>query len=78
MPLVIESFSWKHGIFIGASLRSESTCAMGRAEFKVEHDPMAMGPFVGYNMGKYLQHWLDMDDLGHKVFRKTWFLKCFS
>ncbi|EFO26602.1 phosphoenolpyruvate carboxykinase [Loa loa] len=67
IPLVTESLSWQHGVFMAASLRSESTCAKDYNELKVEHDPMAMGSFIGYNLGKYLQYWLDMDSLGHKV-----------
>lgn len=52
---------------MAASLRSESTYPKDHDELKVEHNPMAMGSFIGYNLGKYLQHWLDMDNLGHKV-----------
>lgn len=67
VPLVFESFSWQHGIFVGSCLKSEATAA---AEFKgkiVMHDPMAMRPFMGYNFGKYLQHWLSLNNGIHKV-----------
>ncbi|VDO25883.1 unnamed protein product [Onchocerca flexuosa] len=76
VPLVFESFSWQHGVFIGACLKSEATAA---AEFKgkiVMHDPMAMRPFMGYNFGKYLQHWLNLNNGIHKVpkiFHVNWF-----
>lgn len=67
VPLVFESFSWQHGVFVGACLKSEATAA---AEFKgkvVMHDPMAMRPFMGYNFGNYLQHWLSLNNGIHKV-----------
>uniref|UniRef100_A0A915PVG2 phosphoenolpyruvate carboxykinase (GTP) n=1 Tax=Setaria digitata TaxID=48799 RepID=A0A915PVG2_9BILA len=67
LPLVIESLSWQHGVFMAASLRSESTCAAGYKEMKIEHEPMGMGQYIGYNLGRYFQYWLDMDDLGHKL-----------
>ncbi|KAF7234030.1 hypothetical protein EG68_10251 [Paragonimus skrjabini miyazakii] len=76
IPLVLQSFDWKHGVMLGASLKSEATAA---AEFKgkvVMHDPMAMRPFVGYNFGKYLQHWLDLEKPGRKmplIFHVNWF-----
>jgi len=76
VPLVYESFSWPHGVFVGAALKSEATAA---AEFKgkeIMHDPMAMRPFMGYNFGSYLQHWLDMEQPGRtmpKIFHVNWF-----
>ncbi|CAG9538756.1 unnamed protein product [Cercopithifilaria johnstoni] len=76
VPLVFESFSWQHGVFVGACLKSEATAA---AEFKgkiVMHDPMAMRPFMGYNFGNYLQHWLNLNNGTHKVpkiFHVNWF-----
>uniref|UniRef100_A0A0R3RL79 Phosphoenolpyruvate carboxykinase [GTP] n=1 Tax=Elaeophora elaphi TaxID=1147741 RepID=A0A0R3RL79_9BILA len=76
VPLVFESFSWQHGVFVGACLKSEATAA---AEFKgkvVMHDPMAMRPFMGYNFGNYLQHWLSLNNGIHKVpkiFHVNWF-----
>ncbi|VDK62677.1 unnamed protein product [Anisakis simplex] len=78
VPLVYETFSWLHGVFVGACLKSETTAA---AEFKgksVMHDPMAMRPFMGYNFGKYLQHWISLDKPPHKVpkiFHVNWFRK---
>jgi len=58
VPLIYESFSWNHGVFIGGSVRSETTAA---AEFKgkaIMHDPFAMRPFFGYNFGHYMAHWI--------------------
>lgn len=76
VPLVVEANSWEHGVFLGAILKSEATAA---AEFKgrqIMHDPMAMRPFMGYNFGKYLQHWLSMEKDGRKmpkIFHVNWF-----
>ena len=76
VPLVFESFSWEHGVTVGACVKSEATAA---AEFKgkvIMHDPMAMRPFMGYNFGNYLQHWLDLDKPPHKlpkIFHVNWF-----
>lgn len=76
VPLVFESLSWAHGVYLGAALKSEATAA---AEFKgkqIMHDPMAMRPFVGYNFGQYLDHWLSMDQPDRhlpKIFHVNWF-----
>ncbi|CAL8070756.1 unnamed protein product [Calicophoron daubneyi] len=76
IPVVLQSFDWKHGVMLGAALKSEATAA---AEFKgkvVMHDPMAMRPFVGYNFGHYLDHWLKMEKSGRKmplIFHVNWF-----
>lgn len=76
VPLVIESLSWEHGVMLGASLKSETTAA---AEFKgksIMHDPMAMRPFMGYNFGHYLQHWLDFNKPPNKmpkIYHVNWF-----
>ncbi len=82
MPLVYESFNWQHGVFVGASMRSEATAA---AEFKgkqIMHDPFAMRPFFGYNFGNYLSHWLSFGkkDGLHlpKIYHVNWFLKDFQ
>ncbi|KAF7638792.1 hypothetical protein Mgra_00001874 [Meloidogyne graminicola] len=78
VPLVFECFSWEHGIFTGACLKSETTAA---AEYKgktVMHDPMAMRPFMGYNFGKYLDHWCNLKKPGRKmprIFHVNWFRK---
>jgi phosphoenolpyruvate carboxykinase (GTP) len=76
VPLVFESFDWEHGVMLGAALKSEATAA---AEFKgkqIMHDPMAMRPFMGYNFGDYLQHWLSLNQPGRhmpKIFHVNWF-----
>jgi phosphoenolpyruvate carboxykinase (GTP) len=60
MPLVYESFDWEHGVFVGASMRSNATSAAEQTG--VVHDPMAMSPFIGYNVKDYFSHWLSMPD----------------
>ncbi|XP_074593373.1 phosphoenolpyruvate carboxykinase, cytosolic [GTP]-like [Brevipalpus obovatus] len=79
VPLVYESFSWEHGVFVGASMRSEATAAAEHKGKVVMHDPFAMRPFFGYNFGHYLEHWLSFGqkkDLKRpKIFHVNWFRK---
>ncbi|KAL7074064.1 hypothetical protein ACQ4LE_006510 [Meloidogyne hapla] len=78
VPLVFECFSWEHGIFTGACLKSETTAAAEHKGKSVMHDPMAMRPFMGYNFGKYLDHWCNLKKPGRKmpkIFHVNWFRK---
>ncbi|MBX3284820.1 MAG: phosphoenolpyruvate carboxykinase (GTP), partial [Actinobacteria bacterium] len=80
VPLVTEAFDWQHGTFLGSIMSSEKTAAAAGAIGQVRFDPFAMLPFMGYNAGDYMKHWLDIGkatdaDKLPRVFWVNWFRK---
>jgi phosphoenolpyruvate carboxykinase (GTP) len=81
VPLVIESFGWDHGVFLGANIASEKTAAAEGTVGELRHDPFAMLPFCGYNMGEYFGYWLKVGRTAPdpaklpRLFYVNWFRK---
>jgi phosphoenolpyruvate carboxykinase (GTP) len=80
VPLVIESYGWDHGVFLGANVASEKTAAAEGTVGELRHDPFAMLPFCGYNMGDYFGYWLRLGQTRDpaklpRLFYVNWFRK---
>ncbi|AZK96161.1 MULTISPECIES: phosphoenolpyruvate carboxykinase (GTP) [Streptomyces] len=80
VPLVTESFSWQHGVFLGANVASEKTAAAEGKVGELRRDPFAMLPFCGYNMGDYMAHWIKVGQNADqaklpKIYYVNWFRK---
>ncbi|CAN5584605.1 phosphoenolpyruvate carboxykinase (GTP) [soil metagenome] len=77
VPLVTEAFDWEHGVFLGATMSSETTAAQAGEVGKLRFDPFAMLPFCGYHMADYMRHWLEIGERDGAVLPRLFFVNWF-